>query len=165
MIGCATVGECVCCEVASHSCNMNVILAINQKMGLVHHQLGQFTVTRNMFQNFITELVNQASKLFPGKDHFHIVYDGVQQHLNIVVSKPYEEHLTLCMPPPYSLFLNPVEQAHKGSSFKTFIKNELARQEIKAELVDNNARRLLAKTSSSGDVTSCYDSVKTVLGK
>ena len=38
--------------------NMNIILVINQEVGLVHHQLGQFTVTRNVFQNFITEFVN-----------------------------------------------------------------------------------------------------------
>ena len=131
-------------------------------MGFVHRQLGQFTVTRNVFQNFIMELVNQASELLPGEDHIHIIYDGARPHLNIVVPEPYEERFTLTMLQPYSSILNPVEKVH--SFFKTFIENELVRQEIQAELVDNNARAA-GLTSSSGDVTSCYDSVKTVLGK
>ena len=78
-------------EVTPRGRNMNVILAINQEMNLVNHQLGQFTVTRNVFQNFILELFNQASELFPGKDHMHIddiIYDGVLLHLNIVIVVP-----------------------------------------------------------------------------
>ena len=89
-----------------------------------------------------------------------IIYDGATAHLNIVVPEPYEERFTLCMLQPYSPFLNAVEQAH--SCFKTFIKNELAREEIQAELVNDNARRA---AGLSGDVTSYYDSVKTVLDK
>ena len=85
------------------------------------------------------QLVNQASELFPGENHIHIIYKGARPHLNIVVPKPYEERFTLRMLPPYSPFLNSVQQAH--SYFKTFVKNELARQEIQAQLVDNNARR------------------------
>ena len=82
--------------------------------------------------------------VFPVENHIHIhvdhiIYDGVRPHLNIVVPEPYEECFTLRMLPPYISFLNPVEQAH--SCFKTFIKNELARQEIQAEFVDDNARR------------------------
>ena len=69
-----------------------IILAINQEIGLVHHQLGQFTVTRSVFQNFLKELVNQASELFSGEDHIHIhvddiVYNGARPHLNIVVRR------------------------------------------------------------------------------
>ena len=48
MIGRAPIGERVRREVAPHGRNMNVIVAINQEMGLVHHQLGQFIVTRNV---------------------------------------------------------------------------------------------------------------------
>ena len=92
-------------------------------MDLVHHQLGQFTVTRNVFQNFFTELVNQASKLFPGENHIYIIYDGARPHLNIVIPEPYEERFILRMLPPYSPFLNPAEKAH--SCFKTFVKNKL----------------------------------------
>ena len=91
MIGCTPVGERVRREVAPRGRNMNVIVAINQKMGLV--------------------LVNQASELFPGEDHIHIIYDGARSHLNIVVPEPYKERLTLRMLSPYSSFLNLVEQA------------------------------------------------------
>ena len=70
MIGRAPVGEHIRREVAPRGRNMNIILAINQEMRIVHHQLGQFTVTRTVFQNFM-ELVNQASELFPGEDHIH----------------------------------------------------------------------------------------------
>ena len=69
----------------------------------------------------------------------HIIYDGVRPRLNLVVPQPYEERFTLRMLRLYSPFLNLVEQAH--SCFKTFIKNELARQEIQAEPVDGSARR------------------------
>ena len=125
-------------EVAPCGRNMNIV-AINQEMGLVHHQLGQFTVTRNVFQNFTTNSPNKRPELFPGEDHIHIIHDGARPHLNIVALEPYEEHFTLRMLPSYSPFLNSVHQAH--SCFKTFIKNELARQEIQAQLVDDNARR------------------------
>ena len=84
MIGRAPVGERTRREVAPHSRNMNVTVVINHEMDLVYHQLGQFTVTRSVFQNFIMQLINQASELFPCEDHIHIddiIYDGVRPHL------------------------------------------------------------------------------------
>ena len=87
-------------------------------------------------------LVNQASELLP-EDHIHIIddiiYDGARPPLNIAVPELYKERFTLRMLPPYSPFLNTIEQAH--SCFRTIIKNELARQEIQAQLVDDNARK------------------------
>ena len=94
MIGCAPVRERVRREVAPRGRNMNVILAINQEMGLVwqvwHYQLGQFTVTRNVFQNFTLEPVNQASELFPGEDHISSTTERGR-----ISTLLYEERFTL----------------------------------------------------------------------
>ena len=95
------IGQRVRREVAPRGRNMNIILAINQEMSLMHLQLGQFIVTRNVFQNFIMEPVNQGSELFPGEGHIHMVYDGAPPHLN-TVPEPHEERFTLRMLPPYS---------------------------------------------------------------
>ena len=82
-------------EVSPRGRNMNVILAVNQEIGLVHHQLGQFTI-----------------------------------------------------------------------ALKTFIKNELARQEIQAELVDDNEKKRAAGLNKQQwRYNILLDSVKTVLGK
>ena len=127
MIGRAPVRERVLREVAPCGGNINVILAINQEMGLVRHQLGQFTVTKNVNQNFIAELVNQASELFSGEDHIHIVY-GERGHISTLLFLNHTKsasHCVCCLRRTVPFF-NPVEQAH--SCFKTFTKNELVRQ-------------------------------------
>ncbi len=142
--GRALVGERVRREACPRGRNMIVILAINQEMGLVHHRLGQFTVTRDVFQDFVNNLIAQTVDLFPGEDTIHIVYDGARPHLNIAIPEQHHGRFVLHMLPPYSPFLNPVEQAH--SCFKAGVKNELARLEVQLELVDDTARRAAGQT-------------------
>ena len=55
--GRALVGGRVCRERCPRGRNRIVVLTINQEMGLMHHQLGQFTVTHNVFQDFANKLI------------------------------------------------------------------------------------------------------------
>jgi len=89
---------------------MKIILAINQELGVVHHQLGQFTVTREVFQEFATQLIDQAVNMFPAGEIIHIVYDGARPHLNIVVPGQLQHSVLLRILPPYSLFSIPLNR-------------------------------------------------------
>ena len=80
-------------------------------MGLVHHKIIAQTLTGQVFQTFIEELLLAAS--------------GPVAHRNWA-----NWHIVVL--PPYSPFLNPVECAH--SCLKAAIKRELARPAVQLEL-------------------------------
>ena len=69
------VGERVHSEACSRDQNMIVILAINQKMGLLHHQLGQFAATHDAFQDFANTLIVKTANFLSGENTIDIVYD------------------------------------------------------------------------------------------
>ena len=93
-------------------------------------------VTRDVFQDFVNNLIKQTVDLFPGEDTIHIVYDdGARSHLNILIPKQRNGRFVLHILPPYSSFLIPVEQAHKY--FKAGEKNELVRREVQLKLLDD----------------------------
>ena len=79
--------------------NTILILVINQEMGLMHHHLGQFTITRDVFQDFVNNLIAQTADLFPGEDTIHIVYNGARPHQNIMIpSNTMDALLCTCCP-------------------------------------------------------------------
>ena len=64
----------------------------------------------------------------------HIIFDGAPAHRN---AEPPADHVDLRMLPPYSPFLNIVEQAIRA--LKSAIKNDISRPQIQLEM--QNRRR------------------------
>jgi transposase len=113
--------------------NINVMLAISADIGLVHAEIGQFTVNGEKFQEFLSDTMRAADAMSPELETIRIVYDGAAPHRNARVPEEYEAgRFSLHILPPYSPFFNPVEQAH--SSFK---------QRVGARLADDNLQRRL----------------------
>ena len=119
--------------------NVNLTLAINANVGLVHYSLSAETTTRVSFQNFLNHLFQVAANIFPHNETIHIVYDGARPHLRMTVPDNMQHRFTLRILPPYSPFLNPVEQAH--SAFKALVKTQLTTADVREELLDINRRR------------------------
>lgn len=126
--------------------NVNLIMAINGDLGLVHFDLRQQTVDHARYQTFINDLINlEAAHRFNGE--VHIVQDGARPHLNTQVPEQHASRFHIRTLPPYSPFLNPVEQAH--SCFKAAVGRQLTTTAIQNELKDDVARQALGLTQAA----------------
>lgn len=95
--------------------NINVIVALKAELGVIRYSASQDTLNHDRYQAFIDELIVNAAPMFA--DHVHIVD---QFHIHTL--------------PPYSLFLNPVEQAN--SCYKAAAGRQLVLPAIQEELAD-----------------------------
>lgn len=119
--------------------NVNLIMAINADLGLVHYDLRQQTINHTRYQEFINNLINvEAASRFQGT--VHIVQDGARPHLNTEVPPQHAPRFQIRTLPPYSPFLNPVEQAH--SCFKAAVSRSLTSLEIQHELANDSLRQV-----------------------
>ena len=85
--GRAPVGQRVRREInASRGRNVNVILAINDRHGLMAHIIEQRTLDHNRYQQFINDLVTAAAQRFPPEEKVTIVHDGARPHLNTTIT-------------------------------------------------------------------------------
>ena len=122
--------------------NVVLTLAISPSLGVVHHWLRQHTMTREIFQQLINELIENAANLLPDNGRCTIVYDGARPHLRMDVGEDFADRFEVRMLPPYSPMLNPTEQAH--SCFKFALKTQLVRPNIMEEIVDAQNQRQAA---------------------
>lgn len=136
--GRAPIGEPVRRVVVPRSRNINLIMATSGDFGLLHHDLGQFTLTHERFQHFVNELCRIMANMFPENERIHIVFDNARPHLRTVVPEEFRNRMFVRQQPIYSPFFNPVEQAH--SCFKASIKRQLTTVAIRDELNNDNAR-------------------------
>ena len=72
----APVGQRVRLEGCARGRNMIILLAINQELGVVHHQLGRFTVTREVFQEFVTADRPSSQHVSCWRNHSHCLRWG-----------------------------------------------------------------------------------------
>ena len=137
--GRAPIGQPVRQQViGARMANINLIMAINADLGLVHFDVRQQTITHSRYQEFIDHLVNvEAATRFQGT--IHIVHDGARPHLNTTAPQQHAHRVSIRTLPPYSPFLNPVEQAH--SCFKAAISRSLTTAAIQQELINDSLRQ------------------------
>ena len=136
--GRAPVGERVRRTNRVRGRNLNVIVAISADFGVILHSASQETLNRERYQHFINELVRTAAPMFHNDDEVHIIQDGARPHLRITVEAEFAAQFDIQTLPPYSPFLNPVEQAH--SCFKAAVGRQLslpANQEEHISTVNN----------------------------
>lgn len=132
--------------VGARMANINLVMAINSDLGLVLYDLQQRTLNHERYQNFINNLVNnEAAHRFHGS--VHIVHDGARPHLRTSVPDEHSRRFFIHTLPPYSPFLNPVEQAH--SCFKEAVGRQLTSAAIQDELLDDAQRQARGFTQSS----------------
>ena len=116
--------------------NLTVTMAISPINGLVFSSAAVGGMNAERFNNFLA----QARTNLDPDESVIFVYDGAPAHGNPTIPAPNTE---LKMLPPYSPFLNIVEQAI--SSLKAAIKADISRPEIQ-RLMDNRdearARRI-----------------------
>ena len=119
-----------------HGRNLTVTMAISPINGLVFSSAAVGGMNAERFNNFLA----QARTNLDPDESVIFVYDGAPAHRNPTIPAPNTE---LKMLPPYSPFLNIVEQAI--SSLKAAIKADISRPEIQ-RLMDNRdearARRI-----------------------
>ena len=132
--------------VGARMANINLIMAINSDMGLVLYDLQQRTVNHERYQTFIDNLINnEAAHRFQGS--VHIVHDGARPHLRTSVPEEHSPRFFIHTLPPYSPFLNPVEQAH--SCFKAAVGRQLTSAAIQEELLDDAQRQARGLTQAA----------------
>ena len=107
--------------------NLTVTMAISPINGLVFSSAAVGGMNAERFNNFLA----QARTNLDPDESVTFVYDGAPAHRNPTIPAPNTE---LKMLPPYSPFLNIVEQAI--SSLKAAIKADISRPEIQ-RLMDN----------------------------
>lgn len=136
--GRAPIGQPVRQEVVGHRMrNINLIMAINADLGLVAFDLQQNTLNHARYQQFIDYLIGvEAAPRLQGL--VHIVHDGARPHINTTIQAGHANRFRIHLLPPYSPFLNPVEQAN--SCFKAAVSRSLTSPEIRNELNDDNRR-------------------------
>lgn len=113
--------------------NLTVALAISQTSGLIFHSAMLGGMNRLRFNEF---LANTRRNLDPG-ERVIFIYDGAPAHNN--PENPDEENTELKKLPPYSLFLNIVEQAI--SALKAAIKADISRPEIQQAMYNREEAR------------------------
>ena len=113
--------------------NVTVALAISPTSGLVFHSGILGGINGRRFDDFLAQ---RRLNLDPN-EHVIFIYDGAPAHRNPAIPGPNSELRKL---PPYSPFLNIVEQA--VSAFKAAIKADISRPEIQVQMNDRaEARR------------------------
>jgi len=113
---------------ASKGQNITLLAAMSQN-GIVHRKVFLGGTKRDTFQQFINEL----SDLYSGTSEVDFIMDNCRCHLN--VSTPTANHHIVYLP-PYSPFLNAIEEAF--SSVKSSMKSEL--QKGMHEIVSMNTK-------------------------
>lgn len=109
--------------------NITITLAVSPIFGLLHHSIAVGGMNHDRFAQFLHDCAANLNE-----EVTHIIYDGAPAHRN---AEPPADHINLRMLPPYSPFLNIVEQAI--STLKAAIKNDIARPQIQREM--QNRRR------------------------
>ena len=113
---------------------MTVALAVSPVNGLVFHSAYIGGMNAPRFNDFLA----QTRQNLDPDEEVVFIYDGAPAHRNTAIPAANTE---LEMLPPYSPFLNIVEQAI--SSLKAAIKGDVSRPEIQARMDDREeARRL-----------------------
>ena len=77
--------------------------------------------------------------MFAEQDQVHIIQDGARPHLHTTVESEFAAQFDVQTLPPYSPFLNPVEQAH--SCLKAAIGRQLVLPAIQDKLIDVGNQR------------------------
>lgn len=112
---------------------MTVALAISPTSGLVFHSAILGGMNGRRFDDFLA----QTRLNLDPDEHVIFIYDGAPAHRNPAIPGPNSELRKL---PPYSPFLNIVEQA--VSALKAAIKADISRPEIQVQMNDRaEARR------------------------
>ncbi|KAM7434457.1 hypothetical protein ABFA07_015439 [Porites harrisoni] len=113
--------------------NVTVALAISPTSGLVFHSAILGGMNGRRFDDFLA----QTRLNLDPDEHVILIYDGAPAHRNPAIPGPNSELRKL---PPYSPFLNIVEQA--VSALKATIKAVISRPEIQVQMNDRpEARR------------------------
>jgi transposase len=113
---------------------VNIVQAISPTLGLVHHQTLAVTMNAARFQQFIEEMMHAVTvreDVQPG-DQFCVVMDGASFHRGAHIPEQFRRQWQLKVLPPYSPFLNPVEDAH--SCLKAAVKRQLGDPEVQREM-------------------------------
>ncbi|XP_032240876.2 uncharacterized protein LOC116619803 [Nematostella vectensis] len=112
--------------------NITVTMAISPINGLVFHSAIIGGMNAQRFSDFLTQAILNLDP----DEMVIFIYDGAPPHRNPAILGPNTE---LKMLPPYSPFLNIVEQAI--SSLKAAIKADISRPEVQAQMGDRVAAR------------------------
>ncbi|XP_074626345.1 uncharacterized protein LOC141884458 isoform X2 [Acropora palmata] len=112
--------------------NVTVTMAISPTNGLVFHSAVIGGMTARQFDDFLA----QTRLNLDPDEHVIFIYDGAPVHYNPAIPGRNTE---LKKSPPYSPFLNIVEQAI--SSLKTAIKADISRPEIQEQMHNREEAR------------------------
>ena len=131
--GRAVIGERAYRQVASQrGRNVTICLAVSPTNGLVYHTAQIGGMNREVFNAFLMEVgrrLNQDERTF-------LIFDNTPTHRN---ADNLGENTEIEMLPPYSPFLNIVEQAI--SALKAAIKADISRPIIQQRIQDRNEAR------------------------
>ena len=108
------------------------MLGISPVIGVIHHVIQMGGMTSELF----TEFLNNTAQQLNDEETHYLIYDGAPAHRGATVPT---DDIHVKMLPPYSPFLNPVEQAI--SCLKANIKADISRPHIQLRMNDRQAAR------------------------
>uniref|UniRef100_A0A1I8I4S3 DDE-1 domain-containing protein n=1 Tax=Macrostomum lignano TaxID=282301 RepID=A0A1I8I4S3_9PLAT len=95
---------------------VNVLQAVAPNLGLVHHKIVGHTLTANVFQAFVEDLLHAVNNRddVDNADNCLVIIDRTRFHNGLRISQQFELNWqVVVLPPcPYYPFLNPTECAH-----------------------------------------------------
>ena len=97
--------------------SITIVLGISEDLGVVHWQVFEGGMTREIFSGFLSEI----SALIGEENPCSLIFDNARSHQNVQDPAPGHECVFL---PPYSPQLNPIELAF--STIKAEIKRQLS---------------------------------------
>ena len=112
--------------------NITICLAISPVFGLIYHKIQSGGMTGALFNEFL----ENTNEHLDEHETRYLIFDGAPAHRR---AAPPAENTQVKVLPPYSPFLNPVEQAI--SCLKAHIKADITRPLFQNQINDRNAAR------------------------
>ena len=112
--------------------NITICLAISPVFGLIYHKIQSGGMTGALFN----ELLENTNEHLDEHATHYLIFDGAPAHRR---AAPPAENTHVKVLPPYTPFLNPVEQAI--SCLKAHIKADITRPLFQNQMNDRNAAR------------------------
>jgi hypothetical protein len=141
--------------VTQRGVQVNLVQAVSPTAGLLHHKIVAATMTAERFQTFVEELLEVVSSRndIGDSDQMHIVMDGARFHGRMQITEQYAANWRDVTLPPYSPFLNPVENAH--SCVKAAIKRALSQPEVAERDGPATSGHSAVAVADSGSAQNC----------
>lgn len=109
--------------------NLNLVMAVTDRVGVLYYELHRGTMTKERFQHFLDNLGNVLRATGGAMTDVVVVMDNASVHNGATCDDADIKYL-----PPYSPFLNPIENCF--STFKLKLREVLREESVTAQIMN-----------------------------